>query len=217
MSNKWEYGNKYKDFPINEGTAVFNDGSRLKAHDIMYPLPEFMMQADCIFVDPPWNKGNLSTFYTKADQMSLWTGYEEFYARLFECIKQIDARVCYTEIGKEYLDRFIVEMKKIYKYVAFYVSSYYHKKDNICFVVRGSNVYKGKPKLDFMDEEDIIEWVCANENYSCIADLCMGQGLVAANAYKNRKKFVGTELNHKRLSVTISRLVELGMRYNLEV
>ena len=215
--NKWEYGEKYKQFPIENGIAIFENGSKLKTHDIMYPLPRYMMEADCIFVDPPWSKGNLSTFYTKADKMSLWTGYEEFYSRLFECIKQINPKVCYVEIGKEYLDRFISEMRKIYKYVTFYVSSYYHKKENICFVVRGSNVYKGKPKLDFMDEENIIEWVCANENYSCIGDLCMGQGLVAINAAKAGRRFVGTELNHKRLSVTLSRLVEFGMHYDLEV
>lgn len=214
--SKWEYGEKYKDFPIEHGTAVFADGSQLKVHDIMYSLPDCMMEADCVFVDPPWNKGNLSTFYTKADKMSVWTGYEEFYTRLFECIKQINPNICYVEIGKEYLDRFITEMKKIYKHVTFYVSSYYHKKENICFVVRGSDCYKGKPKLDYMDEEDIIEWICANENYSCIADPCMGQGLVAVNAFKNGKKFVGTELNHKRLSVTIARLCALGAQYRVE-
>ena len=60
-----------------------------------------------------------------------------------------------------------------------------------------------------MDEEDIIEWVCANEEYECIGDLCMGQGLVGVNAYKNGKRFVGIDLNHKRLSVLIERIKKL--------
>ena len=41
----------------------------------------------------------------------------------------------------------------------------------------------------------------------------MGRGLVAVNAYRNRKRFVGTELNHKRLSVLIERIVEKGSTY----
>ena len=71
-------------------------------------------------------------------------------------------------------------------------------------------------QLDRVDEEDIIQWVCANENYECIADLCMGRGLVAVNAAKNKKSFVGTELNPKRLAVTLERLHNLGYDYNKE-
>ena len=54
-----------------------------------------------------------------------------------------------------------------------------------------------------MDEEDAISYICENEDYTSIGDLCMGRGLVAINAYRNNKKFVGTELNYKRLSVPI--------------
>ena len=35
----------------------------------------------------------------------------------------------------------------------------------------------------------------------------MGRGLVGVNAYKNGKRFVGTELNHKRLAVLLERIV----------
>ena len=62
MSN-WEYGEAYRRYPIEKGIAVFNDGSMLKTHDIFNPLPSFMSQADLVFVDPPWNSINISTFY----------------------------------------------------------------------------------------------------------------------------------------------------------
>jgi DNA modification methylase len=119
------------------------------------------------------------------------------------------------EIGKEYLAVFITKMQEIYKYVTFYNSSYYHKNDNLCYIVRGSRKAK-KPKLDGIDEEDIITWVCENESYTCIGDLCMGRGLVACAAYRTGKKFVGTELNHKRLSVALERLKKLGGKYNVK-
>lgn len=202
MSN-WEYGGAYKEYSIPEEGYYFDDGSRLKVHNIFNPLPEFMKKADLIFVDPPWNLGNINTFYTKAEMEERVESFELFYKRLFECIKEIKPKVCYIEIGKEYLAEFVMELKKQYKYVTFYNSTYYHKKDSLCYVIRGSNKFRGKPKLDGMDEEDIIEWVCANEDYNYIGDLCMGRGLVALNAYRNHKKFVGIELNYKRLSVPI--------------
>lgn len=212
---EWNYGDAYKRHPIGEKqTAIFNDNSKLKVHDIFNPLPQFMLEADLIFVDPPWNIGNLNTFYTKAELQQKATCFEPFYKRLFECIRQISPKTCYCEIGKEYLAEFIFEMRKLYRFVTFYNSTYYHKKTNLCYVVRGSGK-RVKLPLDGLDEEDIIEWVCKNEQYQCIGDLCMGKGLVAYHATVNGKQFVGTELNPKRLSVTIESVSKLGLQYRI--
>jgi methylase of polypeptide subunit release factors len=67
-----------------------------------------------------------------------------------------------------------------------------------------------------MDEEDIITWICEHEDYSCIGDLCIGRGLVGVHATKNGKKFVGTELNHKRLSVLLENLAKSGRDYKIQ-
>lgn len=215
MAN-WNYNDAYLRHPINEGeTLIFDDGSMLKVHDIFNNIPNIMLNADILFIDPPWNLGNLNTFYTKADKIDEHKkSFESFYDRLFECIADIKANTCYIEIGKENLHNFIIEMKKIYKHVTFFNSTYYHKKESLCYVVKGSNK-RNKFKLDGIDEENIIEYICKNEEYDCIGDLCMGRGLVAINAYKNYKRFVGTELNHKRLSVTIEKIVNLGGKYEI--
>ncbi len=203
---KWNYGDAYLRHPIGpDEVVIFEDGSMVKVHDIFDLLPEFVKQADLIFVDPPWNLGNLNTFYTKAERADYQNSFETFYKRLFWCISEINPAVCYVEVGKEYLTEFIQEMKKLYRRVTFYNSTYYHKKNNLCYVVQGSTKRKRLP-LDGMDEEDIIAWICANEDYSCIGDLCMGRGLVGVHAHKNGKRFVGTELNHRRLSVLLERL-----------
>lgn len=204
--SKWNYGDSYKRHPIAPDEVIaFEDGSKVKVYNVFDPLPDFMLDADLIFVDPPWNLGNLNTFYTKAERLDYQDSFEQFYKRLFKCIAEVSPTTCYVEVGKEYLSEFIQEMKQLYKYVTFYNSSYYHSKDKICYVIRGSLKRKKLP-LDYMDEEDIIAWICANEDYSCIGDLCMGLGLVGLHAHKNGKRFVGTELNHKRLSVLLERL-----------
>lgn len=216
MASKWNYGDAYLRHPIDGNkVAVFEDGGIVKAHNIFDPLPEFMKQADLVFVDPPWNLGNLNTFYTKAGRDDKQDSFERFYKRLFECIGEIAPATCYVEVGKEYLSEFVQEMKRLYPAVTFYNSTYYHKKDHLCYVIRGGAKRKKLP-LDGMDEEDIIAWICANEEYTCIGDLCMGRGLVGINAYKNGKRFVGTELNHKRLAVMLERLSQMGARYELK-
>ena len=215
MKSKWDYGGAFERHPIQNGIAAFEDGSKLKTHDIFNVLPEFMQSADLIFTDPPWNQGNLASFYTKAGWGSPISNYQFFYSRLFQCIEEISPKICYIEVGKDHLADFIMEMREIFHYVTFYNSTYYHKPSNLCYVVRGSDHAK-KPKLDGMDEEDIIEWVCKNEDYSCIGDLCMGRGLVAINAFKAGHRFVGTELNHKRLSVAIEKVYKLGGKYHIE-
>jgi len=215
--NRWTYGDAYLRHPIEKGqVAVFDDGSMVAPHNIFDPLPSFMKHADLIFVDPPWNLGNLNTFYTKAGRVDHQKSFEYFYKRLFECISEISPLTCYVEVGKEYLGEFIQEMKHLYRCVTFYNSTYYHRKDNLCYIIRGGAKHQKLP-LDYLDEEDVIAWICEHEEYSCIGDLCMGLGLVGAHAHRCGKRFVGTELNEKRLAVLLDRLARDGARYRIEV
>jgi hypothetical protein len=213
MPSEWNYGDAYLRHPIQLGEiAIFDDGSTVKVHDIFDPLPDFMKRADLIFVDPPWNLGNLNTFYTKAERNDYKQDFSQFYKRLFTCIGEISPRVSYVEVGKEYLADFINEMRLLYPAVTFYNSFYYHQKGNICYVVKGAKK-RAKMPLDYMDEEDIINYICEHEDYSCIGDLCIGRGLVGIGAIKNKKQFVGTELNRKRVAVMLERIVQTGIPY----
>lgn len=204
LMNKWNYGDAYKRHPIKD-VHKFADGSIIKVHDIFDKLPDFMMDADMILSDPPWNITNLSTFYAKAEKEKKTQYFSTFYKRFFECISEIDPHSAYVFIGKQYLADFITEMKRIFRYVIFFNSFYYDDPKKLCYCVVGSKNGK-KKKLDNMSEGDIIDWVCENENYNIIGDLCIGRGYVGIQAQKNNKRFVGTELNNKRLSVLIEAL-----------
>lgn len=215
MASNWDYGGASERHPIQGKHVRFADGSEVREHNLFDPLPDFMRRAEIVFVDPPWNRGNLNSFYTKAGRTDHRDSFEEFYLRLWACIDEIAPRVCYVEMGKEYLGEFLLEMKRRFKAVTFFNSTYYHGKDKLCYVIRGASRRKKLP-LDGMDEEDIIAWICANEDAGCIGDLCMGRGLVGRYAHANGRQFVGTELNHKRLSVLVEKLAQQGLGYTLE-
>lgn len=213
-SERWEYGCAYQRHPVEGQQVTFADGSIVQPHNLFDPLPEFMRQADLIFVDPPWNVGNINSFYTKAGRDDYQESFLPFLDRLFFRIADIGPRFCYVEIGKEFLADVVIKMRALFRTVTFYNATYFHKRDNLCYVVRGAKTRK-KLSLDGLDEENIIEWICANEDYSCIADLCMGRGLVGLNAHANGKRFVGTELNHKRLAVLVEKLYKKGLNYEV--
>lgn len=200
MSNKWEYGGVYKKHDMSG--IIELQGGTLKVHNIFDPLPEFMKKADCIFCDPPCSKGNLNTFYTKADRDDYQASYEPFTVRFFECIDEIKPKKLFIEAFKSNLDRFLKECQARYKYVKYYSTTYYHKASNVCWIIVASD----EPfsyDFDGLDEEDIIYWIGKNVEYECIGDLCMGTGLVGKSALKAGKPFVGTELNAKRLALLV--------------
>lgn len=205
MSDKWNYDGSIDKYPIKAGEVWEKDGNIVAVNDIFDGLPSFMMDADLVFIDPPWNLGNVNSFVTKAGLDEYHDDFKPFYKQVFKCLSLISPPIAYVEVGKEYLAEFMQEMKKLYKYVTVYNSTYYYKKDCLCYVIRGSHK-RAKPKLDGMDEEDIIEWICEHEEYSCIGDFVMGRGLVGHYAWKNGRRFVGCELNPKRLAVLMNRI-----------
>jgi len=184
------------------------NNSFVKVHDIFDPLPSFMHKADCVFTDPPYNQNLCTNFcYKKGAVLSSKnnTQFDAFTNRFFMCVKEINPKFLFIEMGKEYLSWYIEECKKRYKYVTFYNSTYYKKKENKCYVIHATNIFKKRryKELEDLDEEEIIKWICAHHEYKCIGDLCMGTGLVGKHAYLNGKSFVGTELNKKRLAILI--------------
>lgn len=201
----WEYGGAYKTLEM-EGIICLPNDSKVQVCDWTVDLPSFMLEADTLVVDPPWNMGNVNSFYYKADLPYLEQfDFEMFSLSLFNRIDAIAPQFLFIEMGKEFLAWYITECQKRYKYVTFYNSTYYRKRENKCYVIHATNQHKWRRyrELEDLDEADIIEWICRNHEYRCIGDLCMGQGLVGKHAFLNGRKFVGTELNKKRLAVLV--------------
>ena len=203
---EFEYGEKYKDYDMSKIIRI--GGGTLKVHDLMNPLPDFMKEADCIFIDPPCSRGNLNTFYTKA-KLDERVEYENFARRIWECIDEINPKYLFIETFKSNREQAIEEMKKRYPYVYVNENTYYHNKNYHCWIVQGSHD-SVQYDLNGIDEIDAVPVICEKVPFECIGDICMGQGLVGRSAYKNHKRFVGTELNYKRLAVLVDWLVKEG-------
>lgn len=203
MMSKWEYGGVYKKYNM-DGIIEIGTG-KVKVHNIFDELPGFMKEADCLFIDPPCSLGNINSFYTKAGRKDYQDDYYDFASRLFECIKEINPAKLFIEVFKSNKDGFVENCKELYKHVDVYETTYYHNKNNKCWVISCSNE-QAKYPFDGMDEEDVIQWICKNVDYDCIGDLCMGRGLVGYHAFLNDREFVGTEINKKRLAVLLDNI-----------
>lgn len=199
----WEYGGAYRRHDMR-GVIGVGTG-KVQVWDLFDGVPEFMREADCVFVDPPCSMGNLRSFYTKADRPEARGTYEEFVGALFRAIDEIGPRWLYVEAFASNLERIVAESRARYAEVSIDESSYYHRAANRCWIVRSGGAPGPVCKLD---EEDYIEWVCGKVGYGCIGDPCMGRGLVGWHAYRAGKRFVGTELNAKRLAVLVEKVAE---------
>lgn len=207
---KWDYGKAYErnniDFskPIEVGTGI------VQVHDIFNPLPAFMHKADIIFCDPPYNISALKTYYTKAELTEKPSSYDAFIIRFFDCIDEILPDTVVIESGLKQTAIYQSELSERYPTVMVFESWYYGNKNNKCSIIFATK--KEVPEcikvMPPMDEEKVIEYLCKNLEYSCIGDLCMGQGLVAYYSNKYGKPFVGTELNYKRLAVCVERVLK---------
>ena len=201
---EWDYGGVWRQYEM-DGVIDLQNNSRVQVCDWIETLPAWMREADTLFIDPPWNIGNANTFYTKADRPHLTCDFLEFSRILFRRIDEIAPLSLFLEMGKEHLGWYLEECRRRYRYLTFYNSTYYKRRVNKCYVIHATNESKRRryQELEDMDEADIIAWLCRHHRFDCIGDLCMGRGLVGKHAFLNNRRFVGTELNPKRLAVLV--------------
>jgi hypothetical protein len=117
--------------------------------------------------------------------------------------------VCFIETGAQHRKDIAWRLSRRYEHLNTYEATYYRKDKNRCFVIRGGRTPQTTNYVD-LDERDIIEAVCAKEPFDVIADPCMGRGAVGVSAYRNGRRFLGTELSPARIAVMIRQVHELG-------
>lgn len=207
---RWRYGDAWEQYPIEDGEmwGIKSNGSKVAVHNIFEPLPDFMMMADLLFVDPPWNQGNVNSFYTKAGRTDYITDFSDFERVLFQRIQDINPPTCYLEVGFQVVDKWQDELSQIYRHVQRWDVFYYNR--NKCHILRGSRIAPLDYDYTGMDESKVIYKAGQIEDCAVMGDMCMGLGLVGLSAYAAGKSFVGTELNKRRLANLLQSLAKKG-------
>jgi len=201
--SKFDYRGFYKKYDMSQEIKIGT--GLIKVNDIFDELPAFMKSADCLFIDPPCSEGNLKSFYTKND-LEKRASIEKFNNRLFELIDEINPKHLFIEVFKSNFDEIFSKLNERYGAdMSFFESYYYGKSSNKCWIFYAF-LEDIKFEIPILDEEKVIEFICKNLDFNCIGDLCMGKGLVGFYANKYNKKFVGTELNKKRLACLIEHI-----------
>ena len=166
IMSKFEYRGFYQKYDmtneINIGTGI------VKVHDIFDELPDFMLKAGCLFIDPPCNEGNLKSFYTKAD-LEKRESIIKFNNRLFDLIDKINPKHLFIEVFKSNFDEIFVKLNERYGTdMTVFESYYYGNKNNKCWIFYAS-LEDINFKIPLIDEEKAIEFICENLDYACIS------------------------------------------------
>lgn len=209
-TKKWTYGDSWERYPMEEGEIWRAGTGTVAVHNLFNPLPKFMKQTDALFIDPPWNVGNLNAFYTKAGRTDWHQDFTCFMDRLFVCITEIAPSICYIEMGDQYATEVKMRLntRAGFGCVDCWPVTYYKKHP--CWLLKGSHTPHMGTDFTGKDEADCIKIITKEEDYTVIGDLCMGRGLVGLNAFKAGRPFVGTELNKRRLACLLSDIAKAG-------
>lgn len=204
----------------NERYDVGDGQGLMFLHDIFDPIPDQFYSADYLFVDPPWNLGNIKTFYMKAE-LSYGHGiFDEFIYRIFEVIRELHdhgrLRSAFIEIGKQKVDVFEGELAGIYSFTRRYESKYYNQY--LCYILQGWDAghYTDIPD-DKRDELKLMDEIIRLNPGKKVLDFCGGQGGVSRTAYKYGNPFILTELNRNRLAVAIKDIMDKGGKVTTKV
>lgn len=206
-TSTWAYGDAWERYPINPGEVWAAGRGLVAVHNLFDSLPPWV-RADLLFVDPPWDQGNLNSFYTKAGRDDYQTSFAPFLDALFARIAEAGPSVCYIEMGRKNAGEVERRMAERWPCVQRWDVTYYRKHP--CVLLRGGPT----PTLDSytgIDEERCITLVAQRELPGAVmGDLCMGRGLVGLAAHAAGRPFVGTELNKRRLACLLDKLARSG-------
>lgn len=200
------YGKHWDKYPLEQCELWESENAKIMCWDITNGTPNFLRVADMIYCDPPWNIGILNTFNSKANK-DYTDNFSEFYIHLFNSIREIEAKVCYLEMGEKNMIIFKNELSKIYPCVQVWSVAYCGNKPS--YLLRGSSSYS---EFDYTGMDDMFtpHEAIKNENPKIVTDLCTGSGLTAISSFRNKCKFVGTELNKRKLAWLCSK----GVKYS---
>lgn len=201
--NKWNYGNEAIEIPVQTGETWMVGDDKFVCGDINHLDIDF--DYDVIYCDPPWTQALHSGFYTKAGLKGQGGVIHQTIGRIAELSKRAKLGMFLEGSIK---DTAVLDAAKaiIGEPRHTWQTTYYSKLPAVLYYFGESNLAK-----DFsgMDDEHTPAEALGLFNGVRVFDPCTGRGLTSRSAYQTGNKFVGTELNPRRLAIAIKRHYEL--------
>lgn len=229
MTQDWKYGDYWERAPIEDG-EVWRDqhGNYFAVGDLcVTPVERILAMAGrpkLVYMDPPWNQSNISSFYTKAgvDQDGRRFPFTDFLARVMRVVREL-AVPAYVETGLGSRVMFLecahaAGLRETHEWQI----TYYRKNPCLLFrLVRQEDValrgtIPNPSAFDGVDDDHTpgIAMQQETEPGDLVADFCFGRGLTARTALQHRRRFVGLELNKRRAAWPITHFMDRGSRFD---
>lgn len=198
---------------------------RVRHGDVMENLDELYRgeKADLFYSDPPWGQGNLSYWQTmnvkqnegeQKKQIDYWNFIERIADLAYETTKP-DALI-FIEYGNKWNGDLVSIMEQKGMFLLATIPAKYKTGSNL--LPLSLNIFSKKKEVVLPD--GYIEHVKDTHGFECISralepfahegklitDPCCGMGYTAQVALNTGMRFIGNELNLKRLNKTIERL-----------
>lgn len=213
----WDYGDEGRRFPVRVGQAwavgqhifVCSDLMAARTFDawLVTQVPTL------VYSDPPWNQGNVNSFRTKAGLDRAQHRWEELYQRIAE-IGHVRGLPVWVE-GSRVENRFGARVPELIRggQTSGYAPITYYRKNPAGLYFSGpAHPALGRllSELAGKDDEQTPALVLrAYGSSGCVVDPCAGRGLTSREAQKAGWRSITNELNPVRVSVALSRMVEL--------
>ena len=205
MVEKWKYGDSWEKFSINEFEIWSAGENKMLCADIAKVTEEDMsvllydQKVDMVYVDPPWNQSNISSFRTKAG-IKERQDFETFINILLLKIFRHCRLVGYIETGKQNISMLMDKLKTYTNEILEYDVTYYGNKPSKIIRFKIGRALLKDVNLNGFDDEDTPYVAMRNEMPTSVIDFCMGRGLTARTAFSLGIQCFGIELNKRRLA-----------------
>lgn len=212
----WSYGDAGDRFKVVPGSRWQVGPHQVVCNDLEDNPQPFgaSFQPDMTYTDPPWNQGNAKSFRTKNGQKDRAVDFPTFLRALLTAVKTTRGDV-FIEMGKAETPNLTTLVNEAGGRVLQQWGITYYRK-HPCVLLRtqfGAGLrVPPMPDVSGMDDDHTpaAAIACSTVEGNIVFDPCTGRGLTAVTSDKLGRVFRGSELNPRRLAVTIDKLVKCG-------